>query len=57
MQELKTEEWDNKMKLSNQYRGLDSEEMKFLSEKALERRAEERKRDELENAEVRDYRE
>jgi hypothetical protein len=54
---LKKDEWDTKMKLSNQYRGLDSEELNFLAEKAKERRLEEKAREEIENAEVREYRE
>ena len=45
------------MKLSNQYRGLDTEEMAFLADKAKERRAEEMKREAAENAEVTEYRE
>ncbi|ORX39037.1 N-terminal domain of NEFA-interacting nuclear protein NIP30-domain-containing protein [Kockovaella imperatae] len=55
--EAKNQEWDAKMKLSNQYRGLDTEEQKFLSDKAAERRAEEKKRQDAENAEVMEYRE
>ncbi|CAD6567676.1 MAG: hypothetical protein TREMPRED_003816 [Tremellales sp. Tagirdzhanova-0007] len=54
---LKTEEWDSKMKLSNQYRGLQTEELQFLAERAKERKAAEHKREEEENAEVREYRE
>lgn len=45
------------MKLSNQYRGLESEELQFLADRAKERKAVERKREEEENAEVREYRE
>lgn len=56
-QALKTEEWDTKMKLSNQYRGLETEELHFLNERAKERRMAERQREEEENAEVREYRE
>jgi hypothetical protein len=56
-QELKQDEWDNRMKLSNQYRGLDTEEMAFLSDKIQERRAVERKNEEEDNREVRSYRE
>ncbi|ORY26261.1 N-terminal domain of NEFA-interacting nuclear protein NIP30-domain-containing protein [Naematelia encephala] len=54
---LKTEEWDVKMKLSNQYRGLDEEEQRFLAEKARERREAEKKREEEENVELLEYRE
>jgi len=45
------------MKLSNQYRGLQSEELQFLAERAKERKTAERKREEEENAEVMEYRE
>ncbi len=45
------------MKLSNQYRGLETEELQFLADRAKERKAAERKREEEENAEVREYRE
>ncbi len=56
-QEAKREEWDVKMKLSNQYRGLESEELQFLAEKAKERRAAEKLVEQAENDEVREYRE
>ncbi|WVQ93325.1 hypothetical protein IAU59_000393 [Kwoniella sp. CBS 9459] len=55
--DLKKEEWDNKMKLSNQWRGLDSEEQRFLAEKEAEKRAEQRKLEEKEAEELREYRE
>jgi hypothetical protein len=45
------------MKLSNQYRGLDTEELTFLADKAKERRLKEKAEEEIENAEVREYRE
>ena len=45
------------MKLSNQYRGLETEELQFLADKAKERRAAERKQEEQENAEISEYRE
>ena len=45
------------MKLSNQYRGLETEELQFLAERAKERTMAERKREEEENADVREYRE
>lgn len=44
------------MKLSNQYRGVDAEEFRFLSETAAVRAAEEKKRRDEENAEVNEYR-
>jgi hypothetical protein len=52
-----TEEWDEKMKLGNQYRGLHTDELMFLEEKSRERRAAEREREEAEDEEVRNYRE
>ncbi|WVF65678.1 hypothetical protein IAT40_000409 [Kwoniella sp. CBS 6097] len=55
--DLKKEEWDNKMKLSNQWRGLDSEEQRFLVEKEAEKKAEQRKLEEKEAEELREYRE
>ncbi|KAK8843411.1 hypothetical protein IAR55_007068 [Kwoniella newhampshirensis] len=55
--DTKKEEWDSKMKLSNQWRGLDSEEQRFLAEKEAEKRAEQRKVEEREADEVREYRE
>ncbi|TXT08744.1 hypothetical protein VHUM_02872 [Vanrija humicola] len=54
---LKQEEWDDKMKLSNQYRGLQTEELDFLAEKIKEKRAHERKVEEEDNAEVMGYKE
>ena len=44
------------MKLSNQYRGLDSEEMAFLADKARERKEEETRKEKEEDAEIREYR-
>ncbi|WRT68938.1 uncharacterized protein IL334_005920 [Kwoniella shivajii] len=55
--DVKKEEWDNKMKLSNQWRGLDSEEQMFLREKEAEKRAEQRKVEDKEAEELREYRE
>ncbi|WVR09160.1 hypothetical protein IAU60_006222 [Kwoniella sp. DSM 27419] len=55
--DLKKEEWDAKMKLSNQWRGLDTEEQRFLAEKEAERRAAERAVEDKEAEEVREYRE
>ncbi|OCF44888.1 hypothetical protein I317_01167 [Kwoniella heveanensis CBS 569] len=55
--DAKKEEWDNKMKLSNQWRGLDSEEQRFLAEKEAEKKAEQRKLEEKEAEELREYRE
>jgi len=49
--------WDNRMKLSNQYRGLDNEEMAFLSDKLEQKRAVERQVQEEDNREVQGYRE
>jgi hypothetical protein len=49
--------WDNRMKLSNQYRGLDSEEMAFLSEKIEQKRTIERKNEEDDAREVQGYHE
>lgn len=45
------------MKLSNQYRGLETEELQFLAEKARERKAAEKLVEQAENDEVREYRE
>jgi hypothetical protein len=45
------------MKLGNQYRGLDSEEMAYLAEKARERAEADRKKEQIENAEIMEYRE
>ncbi|KAK4687979.1 hypothetical protein P7C73_g2122, partial [Tremellales sp. Uapishka_1] len=53
----KREEWDEKMKLGNQYRGLQTEELNFLADKAKERKEAERKLEEKESAEVREFRE
>ncbi|WVW79208.1 hypothetical protein I302_101174 [Kwoniella bestiolae CBS 10118] len=55
--ELKKEEWDSKMKLSNQWRGIDSEEQRFLMEKDQEKKAEQRKVEERDAEELREYRE
>ncbi|KAL1406049.1 hypothetical protein Q8F55_007732 [Vanrija albida] len=54
---LKQEEWDNKMKLSNQYRGLQTDELDFLAEKVKETRAHERKVEQEDDAEVMGYKE
>ncbi|RSH78918.1 uncharacterized protein EHS24_001841 [Apiotrichum porosum] len=54
---LKQEEWDNRMKLSNQYRGLDNEELNFLADKIKERRTKEQKEKAEDNVEVQAYRE
>lgn len=54
---MKKEEWDEKMKLGNQYRGLDNEEMAFLRDKAIEQARADRERREQENAEMTAYRE
>lgn len=54
---LKQEEWDNKMKLGNQYRGLHADEYDFLSEKMKEQRDKERRVKDQDNAEVMEYRE
>ena len=42
MQKLNEEEWDAKMKLGNQYRGLDTEETSFLNARLDEQRAKDR---------------
>ncbi|KIS00072.1 hypothetical protein L804_02710 [Cryptococcus deuterogattii 2001/935-1] len=55
--ELKQEEWDSKMKLSNQWRGLNADEQRFLAEKEAEKRAEQKKLEEREAEEMRAYRE
>ncbi|WWC64152.1 uncharacterized protein I303_106760 [Kwoniella dejecticola CBS 10117] len=55
--DLKKEEWDAKMKLSNQWRGIDSEEQRFLMEKDAEKKAEQRKVEEREAEDLREYRE
>ncbi|AFR95973.1 hypothetical protein C343_04083 [Cryptococcus neoformans C23] len=55
--ELKKEEWDSKMKLSNQWRGLNADEQRFLAEKEAEKRAEQKKLEEREAEEMRAYRE
>lgn len=56
-QNLKQEEWDEKMKLSNQYRGLDAEEHRFLADRAAAQREKERKIKEEEQRELLNYRE
>ncbi|WWC91326.1 uncharacterized protein L201_006269 [Kwoniella dendrophila CBS 6074] len=55
--DIKKEEWDSKMKLSNQWRGIDSEEQRFLMEKDQEKKAEQRKLEDKEAEELREYRE
>ncbi|WWC73214.1 uncharacterized protein I206_107180 [Kwoniella pini CBS 10737] len=55
--DLKKEEWDSKMKLSNQWRGIDSEEQRFLLEKDEEKKLNQRKVEEKEAEELREYRE
>ncbi|KAK6904426.1 hypothetical protein L486_07987 [Kwoniella mangroviensis CBS 10435] len=55
--DLKKEEWDSKMKLSNQWRGIDSEEQRFLMEKDQEKKEEQRKLEERDAEELRAYRE
>ncbi|WVQ81429.1 hypothetical protein IAT38_003553 [Cryptococcus sp. DSM 104549] len=55
--DIKKEEWDSKMKLSNQWRGIDAGEQAFLAEKEAEKRAEQRKVEEREAEELREYRE
>lgn len=45
------------MKLSNQYRGLDNEELNFLADKIKERRTKEQKEKAEDNVEVQAYRE
>lgn len=54
---MKTEEWDEKMKLSNQYRGLDTEEYGFLAARAREQREKERQVADEESREIASYRE
>lgn len=45
------------MKLSNQWRGLNADEQRFLAEKEAEKRAEQKKLEEREAEEMRAYRE
>jgi hypothetical protein len=54
---MKTEEWDEKMKLSNQYRGLDTEEYGFLAARAREQREKERQVADEESRGIASYRE
>lgn len=56
-EDLKQEEWDNRLKLSNQYRGLDSEELAFLTDKIKEKEDTERRVAEEDAREVQSYRE
>lgn len=49
-------EWDEKMKLGNQWRGLGPEELDFLATKAKEKRAAEKLVEEQEKAELAEYR-
>ena len=53
----KTEEWDQRMRLGNQYRGLHDEEYHFLSERSREKIEREHKIREADNAELLNYRE
>ena len=53
----KTAEWDEKMKLGNQWRGLGAEELDFLAKKAHEKRAAEKKIEDQEKQDVAEYRE
>ncbi|WVO15269.1 hypothetical protein L204_102925 [Cryptococcus depauperatus] len=55
--EIKKEEWDARMKLSNQWRGLDADEKRFLAEKEAEKREEQRKLEQAEAEEVKKYKE
>lgn len=50
-------EWDEKMKMGNQWRGLATEEVEYLSEKAKEKRAAEKIVKDQEAQDVAEYRE
>lgn len=54
-QEAKREEWDAKMKPSNQFRGLEPDEIQFLGEVAQEKRDEERARERAVEEELRAF--
>lgn len=56
-EDAKTAEWDEKMKLSNQYRGINEEEFLFLQERENERKGREAKVREEEQRELASYRE
>ncbi|KAF8576559.1 hypothetical protein K439DRAFT_1418858 [Ramaria rubella] len=51
------EEWEQKMKLSNQFRSLEEDEVVFLDSVREEQMEEERKRKERDGEEVRNFRE
>ncbi|WVQ75420.1 hypothetical protein IAR50_005043 [Cryptococcus sp. DSM 104548] len=55
--EIKNEEWDAKMKLSNQWRGLNAEEKRFLQDKEEEKRRKQKEIETRETEELRQYRE
>ncbi|ODN91467.1 hypothetical protein L198_05985 [Cryptococcus wingfieldii CBS 7118] len=55
--EIKNEEWDTKMKLSNQWRGLNAEEKRFLQDKEEEKRRAQKEIETRETEELRQYRE
>jgi len=57
LQAAKTAEWDEKMKLGNQWRGLGPEELKFLADKANEKRAAEKIVEDQEKRDLAEYRE
>lgn len=54
--DAKQEMFEEKMKLSNQFRGIDDAESEFLAEIAKERQEEQRKREEETRKELEEYR-
>jgi hypothetical protein len=54
--DAKQEQFEEKMKLSNQFRGIDDAESQFLAEVAKEKREEQRKREEETRRELEEFR-